>query len=168
MPFTARITVYPDVPPDRGGGFLPTSFTDLLHMRIELPGLDPAWTHTLVGVEVADDRSSAELTVHSEPTTPLSLDRHLRIADPMPPARIKAFGRDGTLLAHAHLPAPLQAGQLVTVGGRHYRVAAEPTWPHRDPDSGAVQGDTLDWQHVTLTPDDPPPHLPALHRDLGQ
>ncbi|HEY2763417.1 MAG TPA: hypothetical protein VGJ13_05305 [Pseudonocardiaceae bacterium] len=159
MPFVARVTAHPDV-----GGFQPTSFRELLGKHIRLPGLaEPStgWRHTLVDVSVADDGSSAELTVHSEPHAAISLDRNLQIVTPMPNARIKAHDRDGGLLAESSLPAPLYPGQLVQFSDNtRWRVVEEPTWPHRDPVSGACAG-AIDWQHVVLQPEPAPSTHPT-------
>lgn len=160
MPFTVQIKITPDVPPEHGGGFAPDSFHDLLHREITLPGLDPTWAHTLVAVVVAADRTSAEITVHSAPKVPKSLDRNLRLATWQPAAHVKAHDADGTELAVAKLDAPLQVGEHVEVAGQRHRVAAV-DWPHRDPASGTCHVG-LDYQHVTLAPDPALAHLPTL------
>jgi hypothetical protein len=156
---TVRFIVTPEVPPEHGGGFAHDSFNDLLHREVTQPGLDPAWAHTLVAVAVADDRSHAEVTVHSAPRAPKSLDRNLRLATWQPAAHIKAHDEDGAELALAKLDAPLQVGEHVEVAGQRHRVAAV-DWPHRDPDSGTCHVG-LDYQHVTLAPDPAPAHLPT-------
>lgn len=169
MSFETRVTVYPDIPPrlDGGGGFLPTSFSELLpadgvHVHVVMPGLDPTWRHVVVAAEIAADRASAKLTMHSEPVTPLRLDRNLRIAYGHPAARVRAHDQDGEVVAEAELDAPLQPGQHVLLAGERYQVAHTPhedMWPHRDPVTGAAEG--IDWQHVTLCSDPEPAHYPA-------
>lgn len=161
MAYETRVTVYPDVTVQENGagGFLPNSFRDMMHLEIMLPGLDPAWHHTLVGVQVADDRNSAEVTLHSSPQEVTVLDGGLRVVTWLPAAHIKAYDPDGNELATTKTNAPLQVGQHVEVGSQRHRVA-KVNWPHRDPDSGACHG-LIDWQHATLTPDPEPAHLPV-------
>ena len=162
MPLHTRVTVYPDLPVQEGserGGFATDSYRDLLGCEVTMPGLDPQWTHTVIGADVAPDRNSAELVFHSAPKAPKSLDRALRIVTWLPPAHIKAHDRDGTELAVTKLDAPLQLGQYVEVAGQRHRVA-EVTWPHRDPDSGTCH-EGLDYQHVTLVEDPEPAHEPT-------
>ncbi len=142
--FRARITVFPDVP----GGFSPDSFADLVQREIHLPGLDQAWTHTLVDVTVAADRGSAELTVHSEPLIALSLDRHVRVEQGVPAARVRVHDQAGTVLAEAALAAPLRHGQEIVVNGVHHTVQSH-EWPGRHPETGVCVGE-LDWQHVVV------------------
>lgn len=151
----ARVQVFPDIP----NGFTPTSLADLLHREIHLPGLDPAWTHTLVDVAVATDGGSAELTVHSQPRAPLSLDHHLRVTSWQPAAHIRAHDQDGNQLAEVKLDAPLRKGQLVELGGTTYKVM-DHSWPGRDPVSGCCTG-TIDWQHAVLRPQPQPAHVPV-------
>jgi hypothetical protein len=160
--FETRVTVFPDVPvqPSGAGGFTPDSFTNMMHLEIEMPGLDRHWQHTLVAVTVAEDRNSAELTCHSTPKAPKSLDRGLRIVTWLPPAHIRAHDQDGTEVAVTKLDAPLPVGEFVEVGGVRHRVAAA-DWPHRNPDTGICH-EGLDYQHVTLVPDPEPAHLPTL------
>lgn len=156
MAITARVIVTPDV-----GQFRSTTFDDLLRKGIHQPGLDPQWRHTLIGVQVAPDGSHAELTIHSEPHIATSLTNELRIVSWEPDARVRAHDEDGNELAAVALPAPLRVGERVTVGPDTYRVTREPTWPHRDPNTGRCK-DTIDWQHVVLTPDPQPAHTPTL------
>ena len=161
MVVVQHLQVFPDV-----GAFRPDSFEHLLHKLVTMPSLDPAWHHTVIDAQVPPGGSHAVLTVHSEPKAVLSLDRSLRIVGWEPPAHIRAHDRDGTVLAEARALAPLQPGQLVELGGDTWRVAPaedHELWPHRDPDSGVCRGD-IDWQHVTLTPEPQPPHLPALRK----
>jgi hypothetical protein len=160
--------VHADVPAESGGGFTPDSFADMRHREVAVPGLDPAWHHTLVGVTVAQDRNSAELVIHCAPRAPKSLDRGIRLVTWLPAAHVKAHDADGNELAVTKLDAPLQLGQHVEVAGVRYRVTGPHThgemWPHRDPDSGTChQG--IDYQHVTLNEDPEPPHLPT---DVGE
>ncbi len=154
MAYEIRITAFPDVPvsDDGRGGFAPDSFTDLMHLEVELPGLDRAWHHTLVGVAVAADRNSAELTVHSTPRAPKSLDRGLRLSTWLPAAHIKAHDENGTELVVAKLDAPLQVGEHAEM------------WPHRHADSGSCHKG-IDYQHVTLTSDPAPVHQPTAARE---
>ncbi|MGH3828241.1 MAG: hypothetical protein ACRDQX_13890 [Pseudonocardiaceae bacterium] len=159
MAIVGLFIVTPGVHPDKGGGYQPDSFTDLLHHEIHLPGLDKSWTHTLIDVTIAADRASAQLTVHSTPHTAVNLDRGLSVVTWQPKAHIRAHGDTGAVLTETTLDAPLHAGQLVTVGGVHYRVAPEITYPHRGEGGCTARGD-LDWQHVTLQPDPQPPHQP--------
>lgn len=163
MLYLFRTVVFPDVSPlpeGGGGGFQPGSFQHLMHLRIQLPGLDPAWEHTLVNAVVAPDGASAELTVQTSAPPHVSLDRSLRIVTWQPAAHVKAHDAEGNELAAVRLDAPLHAGQHVELGGVRYRVAPDPSWPHRDPDSGMCT-DSLDWQHVTLIPDPLPAALPT-------
>ncbi|MGH7743341.1 MAG: hypothetical protein ACREQ5_00765 [Candidatus Dormibacteria bacterium] len=158
---TNQHRVFPDV-----GGFPPGSFDHLLQRRVDMPGLDPGWEHTLIGAVVEPDGSSAVLTIHSEPRQVLSLDRSLRIVSWQPPAHVRAHTPDGEVLCETRLDAPLSPGQLVEMGGVTYRVAAgEPheLWPHRDRVTGVCR-DTVDWQHVVLIPDPQPAHHPTLAR----
>lgn len=161
--------VFPEIPPQPhgGGGFTPTSFDHLLHHDVALPGLDTTWTHTLVDAHVAEDRASALLTVHSRPRAVTSLDRSLRIVTWQPAAYVRAHDQAGDVLTEVRQDAPLQPGQVVELGAKTYRVAPakdHELWPHRHPDTGVCRGD-IDWQHVTLVPEDPPAHLPRLTRD---
>lgn len=155
MSFTARVTVAPDIE----GGFQPGTFADLLQTHVHLPGLDPAWTHTLVGVDVAADGNSAELTVLSAPIAPMSLDRSMRLVNGCPPANVRALDEAGTVLAEATHAAPMQVGQVVDIAGTHWRVTAE-EWPGRHPETGVCEGG-LDWQHITVTAAPPVPALSA-------
>jgi hypothetical protein len=167
VPIITRVTVYPDVLPENGGGFLPTSFSEFLptdgcHVHVVMPGLDPTWQHVVIDAMVAPDRASAELTLRSEPVTPLRLDRNLRIIHSHPAARVRAHDQDGNQVAEGTFDAPLQPGQLVELAGERYQVAYsahEAMWPHRDPVTGAAEG--IDWQHVTLCPAPEPAHYPA-------
>lgn len=161
MAYTIRVTALPSIPvqQDGRGGFPPDSFIHLLGREVEMPGLDKTWHHTVVAATVAADRDSAELTLHSAPRAPKSLDRGLRLATWLPAAHIKAHDPDGTELAVAKLDAPLQLGEHVEVAGERYRVASV-DWPHRDPDSGTCHHG-IDYQHVELHPDPEPAHLPA-------
>lgn len=159
--FVARVTVRPDV-----GRFQPTSFRELLQRRIELPGLDRVWNHTLVDVQVAPDGSSAELTVHSEPVHALSLDRGLRVVQGVPAAHVRVHDEAGQVLAETRLAAPLQPGQEVELGGVAHRVVGIPTWPGRHPDTGHCAGD-LDWQHVTVRSSPRPVVAPTAVDEQG-
>jgi hypothetical protein len=159
-----RTIVYPDVPPQGGGGYRPDTFDHLMHLRIACPGLDASWQHTLIDATVAADGASAELTLHSEPPPGVSLDRSIRVVTWQPAAHIKAHDTAGKLLATTKLDAPLQPGQLIELGGKPYRVADEPTWPGRHPVHGTCRAD-IDWQHVTLVADPQPPHEPTRTRD---
>ncbi len=154
MAFTARITVYPDVP----GGFTPTSFADLVQHEVHLPGLDTSWTHTLIGVSVALDGSSADLTVSSEPIAALSLDQHLRITG-APAARVRVVDGAGMVLAENSFSAPLQDGQEVEVAGEMYTVTSS-SWPGRDPVTGICEGD-LDWQVAVVVATPRPAAVPV-------
>lgn len=160
--FVIKLITFPEIPPQANGagGFRPDSFEHMLGMVIDCPGLDARWRHQLIDYTVAADRASAELVVHSTPPEGVSLDRSLRIVTWLPAAHVKAHDAKGTELAAVRLDAPLQAGQLVELGGKHYRVAEQPTWPHRHPVSGTCRGD-IDWQHVTLVEDPQPAHLPT-------
>ena len=137
MAYETRVTVFPDIPvqPNGGGGFPPEAFGDLIGLEIHMPGLDKAWVHTLTAAQVADDRDSAELTCHSTPIAPKSLDRALRVVTWQPAAHVRASDRDGTELAVTKLDAPLQRGELVEVGGEAHRVV-DTAWPHRHPETG--------------------------------
>lgn len=159
MSFECRVTVFPDV-----GRFQPASFRELLQRRVELPGLDRVWEHTLTGVTVAPDGSSAELTVHSEPVHALSLDRGLRVVQGVPAAHVRVHDESGTVLAETRLAAPLQPGQQVELGGVVHHVVGMPSWPGRHPDTGVCAAG-LDWQHVTVRPNPQPPHVPTASNE---
>jgi len=150
-----RTTVFPDV-----GGFKADSFDHLIGLEITCPGLDARWRHLVINAVVAPDGASAELTVHSYPPAGISLDRGIRVVTWLPPAHVKAHDPEGNELAAVRLDAPLQPGQAVELGGKHYRVRGEPTWPHRHPVAGTCRG-AIDWQHVVLIEDPQPPHLPT-------
>lgn len=154
MAFTARITVYPDVP----GGFGPGSFTDLVQHEVDLPGLDSTWTHTLIAVSVAGDGGSADLTVVSEPSAAMSLTHHLRVVG-TPAAHVRVVDTSGATLVETATAAPLYEGQTVAVGDRHFLVQSV-GWPGRHPETGACAGD-LDWQHVTVTEQPRPAVAPS-------
>lgn len=145
MSLTVRATVYPDLP----GGFNPDTFQHLLQTHIHLPGLDPTWTHLLIASKVSDDGDQAELTVMSEPISPLSLEHTLRIVNGTPPAHIRVHDQNGTVLAEIQHSAPLHEGQEIAHAGTHWRVTSV-EWPHRHPDTGVCEGD-IDWQHATVT-----------------
>jgi hypothetical protein len=162
--FITRVQVFPEVPPEQGGGFTPSSFDHLMHLQVHQPGLDPTWEHTLVAAHVEPDRTSAELTLHSTPGPALSLDRHLRIVTWQPAAHVRGHDTDGNVIVETKLDAPLHPGQVVEVGGKPHRVAPaedHELWPLRHPETGICRGD-LDWQHVTLVPEPQPPHHPQL------
>lgn len=165
MAYEIRVTVYPDIPvqEEGRGGFAPDSFTNLMHLEVDFPGLDRAWHHTLVGVSVAPDRNSAELVMHSAPRAPKSLDRGLRLSTWLPAAHVKAHDDSGTELATVKLDAPLQLGEHVEVAGKRYRVAGPrehgEMWPHRHPETGVCHRG-IDYQHVTLVADPEPAHEP--------
>jgi hypothetical protein len=163
-----RTTVRPDVlPHPGGGGFTPTSFDHLMGHDVHVPGLDNiGWSHTLIDARVTDDGSSAELTYHCTPKGVGPLDHGVRVVSWQPPAYVRAHDTDGGVLAEVRRDAPLQVGEQVELGGVFYRVAPAEhhhMWPHRDPATGVCKG-TIDWQHVTLTPEDRPAHLPQLAR----
>lgn len=170
MAYEIRATVFPDiaVAEDGRGGFAPDSFGNLLHLEVELPGLDRAWHHTLVGVTVAPDRNSAELVIHSAPRAAKSLDRGLRLATWLPAAHVKAHDAEGTELAVTKLDAPLQLGEHVEVAGQRYRVVGPHShgemWPHRHPETGVCH-EGLDYQHVTLEADPAPAAQPITARE---
>lgn len=166
MPLIIRVDVFPEVPPQVGGGFQPGSFDHLMHLEIHQPGLDPTWEHTLVDATVAADGGSAQLTVHSQPRVGVSLDRTLRVVTWQPAAHVRAHDPTGQQVAYTKLDAPLRPGQVVELGGRPYRVAPaehHELWPHRDPETGMCRGD-IDYQHVTLHPEPPPDHTPSPAR----
>lgn len=170
MAYEIRATVFPGVPvqEDGRGGYAPDSFVNLLHLEVELPGLDRAWHHTLVGVTVAPDRNSAELVIHSTPRAPKSLDRGLRLSTWLPAAHVKAHDAEGAELAVTKLDAPLQLGEHVEVAGKRYRVAGPQDhgemWPHRHPDSGSCHVG-IDYQHVILHEDPEPAHQPTAAQE---
>ena len=96
----------------------------------------------------------------------MSLDRSLRIVSWTPAAHIRAHDKHGTVLCETRMDAPLQPGQVVELDGRTWRVANatdDQLWPHRN-EHGVCRGD-IDWQHVTLLPEDTPAHLPRLRRE---
>jgi hypothetical protein len=160
--FITRVQVFPGIPPDRGGGFTPRSFDHLMHLEVTYPGLDPAFAHTLVEADVLDGGSSAELTLHSSPRGMLALDRHLRVVTWQPAAHVRGHDPEGNVIVETKLDAPLHPGQVVEVGGKPHRVAPaehHELWPHRDKATGVCRG-AIDWQHVTLIPEDPPPAVP--------
>lgn len=159
MAVVQKLVVRPDV-----GTFPPGSFDHMLHLQVHMPGLEPAWDHTLVDAQIASDGSHALLTIHSAPQQVMSLDRSLRIVTWQPAAYVRAHNKKGEVLCETRLDAPLQPGQIVELGGRTWRVAPaehHQLWPHRDRDTGVCRGD-IDWQHVTLVEETPPPHLPRL------
>ncbi len=156
MAFELRITLSPDIP----GGFRPTTFDHLLQHRIELPGLDRQHVHTLIHADVAADGNAAELTIHSEPIAPLSLDQGIRFVNGTPHARVKAVTPDGEELAAVQLMAPLRKGQRVAIGESEY-VVADTGWPLRHPRTGVCSGE-IDWQHATLIPVDPGSPTPQI------
>lgn len=161
---TVQVTVFPDVLPEHGGGFRPGSFDHMLHLQIHQPGLDPGWEHTLVDALVADDGASANLTIHSQPHTGVTVDRVLRLVTWQPAAHVRAHDTDGNVIAEARLDAPLQPGQLVEFDGRRHRVAPaehHELWPHRDTETGICRGER-DWQHVVLIDDLPVSGVPRI------
>lgn len=144
--------------PARDRPFLPSTFTDLLQQRIGMPGLDPAYEHTLVDVQVADDGAVAVLTVRSEPVAPLDLDQYPTLLGGVG-AHVRVVGPDGAVITQGRYPAPLVTGGHVTAGDVLYRVVGT-AWPLRDASTGTVTGD-YDWQYATVVPADPPPPLPV-------
>jgi hypothetical protein len=145
MAITCRVVVRSETP----GGFHPDTFDHLLHAHILLPGLDPAFDHTLLDVAVDDRGDSAELLIGSEHRTAVQLQDGLRVVSMTPTARVRVFADDGrTVLAETRLPAPLQAGQEVALGDDHYHVD-HVEWPHRLR-SGALRRGDVDWQHVIV------------------
>lgn len=145
MPLVIRVIVTPD-----SGLFLPTSFSELVQRKVVLPGLDPQWTHTLVGVEVSGDRCSADLVLHSSPPDVPGMVDGLRVEHGTPPAAIRVYSAEGELLTEGRYPAPLDVGQEIAVGNVHYLVSSV-AWPGRNPETGACVGG-VDWQHVTVSP----------------
>jgi hypothetical protein len=141
------------------GGFLPTTFQDLLQRRITLDGLDPRYYHTLVAVAVADDGGSAALQILTEPIDPLNLTRTLRVHDDTPLAHVRVVGEDGSVLCEGQYTAPLQHGQTVAVGQDYYLVT-EIAWPNRT--NRTANPGELDWQQATVIPAVPPTMLPDL------
>lgn len=131
-----------------GGPFLPTSFRDLLQKHILLPGLDPAWEHILVDVDVAADGSAALLAVSSTPPPATELTAPIRLVAGTPPAFIRVIDGQGSLLAEGRYASPLQPNQEVAVGEVHY-VVASVSWPNRNPDTGICRGE-VDWQQVVV------------------
>lgn len=154
MPWLDTITVLPDT-----GTFLPTTFQDLLQQRIDLGGLDPRYYHTLVGVQVAEDGSSAQLQVVTEPIDPLNLTRTLRVHDGTPLAHVRVVDDTGTVLMEGQYTAPLQPGQMVAIGADYYLVTVV-AWPNRG--AGGVSSGAVDWQLVTVTAASSPSMLPSL------
>lgn len=145
MPYTLRVTAIPDA-----GGFRPDTFDHVLQREIELPPLNPTYRHTLIAAEVADDGTSAQLVVRSDPPEATSLDGGLRLIDGTPPAWVRVVDDAGTVLVEGAYPAPLRAGQDVAVGADHFTVA-DVSWPGRNPDTGVCSGD-VDWQVAKVTP----------------
>jgi hypothetical protein len=156
--FEVRIRLRPDIPRARGGGFRTNSFDHLLQKQVELAGLDHRYIHTLIDAAVADDGDSVELTIHSQPRAPKDLTVAFRVINGTPAAAVRAVTPDGEVLAEAHLPAPLQAGQRVQIGQNEYSVVRT-NWPGRDPATGVCTGD-LDWQHCEVHPVAPRSAMP--------
>jgi hypothetical protein len=155
MPLTIKVTVVPEQFP-----FAPTSFQEMLQRSVKLPGLDPAWQHTLVHVDVAPDGLSAEVTVVSAPDVVPQMVEGLRVDYGSPTAHVRVFDMAGTQLSEGRFPAPMQVGQKIAVGDTEYLVTGQ-DWPGRDPNSGVCAGD-VDWQHVVVgAPIVPPPLVPV-------
>lgn len=153
MAIAATFSVFPDTI-----AFPPDAFADLLQREISLPSLARDWTHTLVDIAVADDGSVAHLRVLSEPPHPIPMDDALRIVTTTPAARVRVVDEAGEQLVEGAYPAPLQEGQRVAVGDRHY-VVVSVDWPGRDPISGTCRG-AIDWQVATVSAEPVPPQLP--------
>jgi hypothetical protein len=145
LKFTATV-----VPDQASGPYRQDSYAELVQRAIKLPGLDPAWTHTLVQVVVAADGFSADLTVVSTPPAAAQMVDGLRLDYGSPTAAVRVFDAAGQQLSEGQYPAPLQVGQTVWIGDTRYQVVSE-DHPGRAPETGVCTGD-IDWQHVVVSP----------------
>jgi hypothetical protein len=120
--------------------------------RVHVPGLDPAYVHTLREVTVSADRTRTTITVDTERPPALDLIQHLSVlVDHRAKAAVRAVhAGTGAVLLEGRFDAFLSAGQEVWIGGAPYTVTAV-EHPNRHPVYGTVP-EGLDWQHATVTP----------------
>lgn len=177
MPMTSTVTLAYEGPPScrdcqREGipscahiGFNPEAW-GLTGTAVMLPGLDPAYDHTVRGVEISSDRHTVTLTVDTDRPPLMDLARHLSVLAG-PKASVRAVHADsGAVLAELPLDAPLQPGQPVWINGAlHVVVSVE--HPNRGP-SGVV-ADGPDVQVARLQPEpEPEPVQPLPTREAGR
>lgn len=163
MPMTTTVTLAYEGPPScidcqRQGmpacdhmGFNAEAWVGMADSAVMVPGLDPAYMHTVREVEISSDRKTVTLTLDTDRPIQLDLARHLSIICTTPKAWIRAMhSGTGETLAEGGFDAFLQQGQNVWVAGAPYAVAAV-EHPNRHPEHGTVV-DERDWQVATLRP----------------
>lgn len=177
MPMTSTVTLAYEGPPScrdcqREGipscahiGFNPEAW-GLAGTAVMLPGLDPAYDHTVREVEISADRNTVTLTVDTARPPLMDLARHLSVRAG-PKAAVRAVHADsGVVLAEGAFDAPLQPGQPVWINGAPHEVVSV-EHPDRG-QHGAVVGDGPDVQVARLQPQpEPEPVQPLPPREVG-
>ncbi|WP_132120903.1 hypothetical protein [Actinocrispum wychmicini] len=132
-------------------GFNAEAWVDLPGSTVMVPGLDPAYAHTVRDVTISSDRNTVTLTVDTARPLQMDLARHLSLISTTPKAWIRAVhGDTDETLTEGGFDAFLQQGQQVWVAGAPYVVSAV-DHPSRHPEHGTVDGGR-DWQVATLRP----------------
>jgi hypothetical protein len=117
---------------------------------VHVPGLDPAFEHTLRTVEISADRKTVTLVVDTDRPPMTDLARHLSTR-PGPKAMVRTVHADtGETLTEGAYDALLQPGERVWINGMPHTVS-EVDHPNRHPDHGTV-AEGPDWQVATLQP----------------
>lgn len=119
---------------------------------VNVPGLDPAYVHTVSGIEISSDRKTVSLTVDTSRPALLELARHLStLTDNRAKAAVRAVHHEtGDVLAEGrYFDAFLQHGESVHVNGEPHVVVGEPEHPNRNEFGVASE---VDVQLVRLMP----------------
>lgn len=144
-------------------GFNDEAWAYLPGQSVTVPGLDPAYIHTVRAVEISSDRKTVTLTVETERPALLELARHLStLTDHRAKATIRAVHHEtGETLAEGRFDAFLTAGQTVHINGEPHTVTAV-DHPNRN-EYGVCPGDLPDVQvaHLMSTPVEPIQAVPG-------
>ncbi|WP_372672588.1 hypothetical protein [Amycolatopsis kentuckyensis] len=164
---TSTVVVTPEEPT---GVFRPDAIGEWVGHLVRVAGLDPAYDHTLLSVEIIPgprmvldvaagryveqvvDGGAARLTVLTEAPNVPNVASYVRVIAGVPPARAKFVHADTgeVLVERGRYAAPFYDSQRLAVGDQHFQVTTT-SWPNRNPDTGSA-GAAEDYQLVTVTP----------------
>lgn len=133
-------------------GFNTEAWDYMQGTAVHVPGLDPAYVHTVRGIEISADRKTVSLTVDTDRPAMLELARHLStLTDHSAKAAVQAVHYEtGETLTEGRYDAFLQPGQPVCVNGVPH-VVQDIDHPNRHPEYGTC-GDKPDLQVARLMP----------------
>lgn len=133
-------------------GFNESAWDYMMGQAVTVPGLDPAYVHTVRAIEISANRKTVTLTVDTDRPALLELARHLStFTDSRAKAAVRAVHHEtGAVLAEGrYFDAFLQPGQSVHVNGEPHVVVGDPEHPNRT-EYGTAEG--VDVQVVRLMP----------------